>query len=162
MKLQSIRLRVLPQHLGGPNNALNCRSLRSLDSQKLRFCLPVSLIVMHYRDNARMDASVEAKKSNRDPRNILGFIGIALGLIAFELERQTYVSKRELYLILCLLFSVLTAIDILVSLRTGKINFRGPVFDIQQQPIAFHLRLFISTVAFILSIFGVIFYANQI
>ena len=28
-----------------PNNALNCRSLRSLDSQKLRFCLPVSLIV---------------------------------------------------------------------------------------------------------------------
>ena len=27
------------------NNALNCRSLRSLDSQKLRFCLPVSLIV---------------------------------------------------------------------------------------------------------------------
>jgi len=30
-----------------PNNALNCRSLRSLDSQKLRFCLPVSLIVRH-------------------------------------------------------------------------------------------------------------------
>jgi len=28
-----------------PNNALNCRSLRSLDSQKLRFCLLVSLIV---------------------------------------------------------------------------------------------------------------------
>jgi hypothetical protein len=29
-----------------PNNALNCRSLRSLGRQKLRFCLPVSLIVM--------------------------------------------------------------------------------------------------------------------
>lgn len=28
------------------NNALNCRSLRSLDSQTLRVCLPVSLIVM--------------------------------------------------------------------------------------------------------------------
>ncbi len=31
-----------------PNNALNYRSLRSLDSQKLRFCSPVSLIVRHY------------------------------------------------------------------------------------------------------------------
>jgi hypothetical protein len=29
----------------GPNNALNCRSLRSLDVQKLRFWPPVSLIV---------------------------------------------------------------------------------------------------------------------
>ena len=30
-----------------PNNAFNCRSLCSLDSQKLRFCLPVSLIIRH-------------------------------------------------------------------------------------------------------------------
>ncbi|RMH82575.1 hypothetical protein EA796_19710 [Pseudomonas sp. AOB-7] len=30
-----------------PNNALNCRSLRSLDVQKLRFWPPVSLIVVH-------------------------------------------------------------------------------------------------------------------
>lgn len=28
-----------------PNNALNYRSLRSLDSQPLRVCLPVSLVV---------------------------------------------------------------------------------------------------------------------
>lgn len=30
------------------NNALNCRSLRSLDVQKLRFWLPVSIIVSPY------------------------------------------------------------------------------------------------------------------
>ena len=31
------------------NNAFNCRSLHSLDSQKLRFCLSVSLIVRPFR-----------------------------------------------------------------------------------------------------------------
>ncbi|QAY88617.1 hypothetical protein CUN63_00960 [Pseudomonas sp. ACM7] len=30
-----------------PNNALNCRSLRSLGSQKLHFWMPVSLFVRH-------------------------------------------------------------------------------------------------------------------
>ncbi len=41
-----------------PNNALNYRSLRSLDSQKLRFCLPVSLTVREYMSTS---ASVTLK-----------------------------------------------------------------------------------------------------
>lgn len=44
-RYRSQRLPVIAYYRGTPNNALNCRSLRSLDSQKLRFCLPVSLIV---------------------------------------------------------------------------------------------------------------------
>jgi len=43
--LYSSRSKAKSPQIKAPNNALNCRSLRSLDVQKLRFWPPVSLIV---------------------------------------------------------------------------------------------------------------------
>jgi len=40
------------------NNSLNCRSLRSLDVQKLRFCPPVSLIVRCFVSNTNIASRI--------------------------------------------------------------------------------------------------------
>lgn len=37
-----------------PNNSINFRSLRSLDSNKLRFCFPVSLIVVQIHNQPQV------------------------------------------------------------------------------------------------------------
>ncbi|AYN96961.1 hypothetical protein EAW52_25035 [Pseudomonas sp. LTJR-52] len=44
LRMKFSNTKIVPQH-GEPDNALNYRSLRLLDGQKLRFCLPVSLMV---------------------------------------------------------------------------------------------------------------------
>lgn len=68
------------------NNALNCRSLRSLDVQKLRFWPPVSLIVIH----------LQARSVLRQI-GLLGWGSIPLtlvGLVALLLLLLRYISLK--------------------------------------------------------------------
>lgn len=71
------------------NNVLNCRSLRSLDSQKLRFCYPVSLIVRH------KDVSVEIETIFKLVTATLGIFGVAR--IIYEFSTGSKNKLREEY-----------------------------------------------------------------
>ncbi|RRW40377.1 hypothetical protein EGJ52_21550 [Pseudomonas luteola] len=61
LRMKFSNTKIVPQH-GEPDNALNYRSLRSLDVQKMRFWPPISLIIRslehasHYRTSRTSQA----------------------------------------------------------------------------------------------------------